>query len=494
MGTQMSKNDCVAIAASGRAATMLEQKLKDYLGSYDDEAALTAMVLNERKDGSTALVKSGPSLWYYDRTSEATASPSVLEPDDGIGRWLAISGGAAGSSVLGVRVATDAALPANTRTANVLLADANAALNDTGIDGITNLAVGEHVLVKDEGTGANNGLYVIDSLGGASAKWQMTRAPAMDSSEDVVPSMLFIAAEGTENADTLFVLSTNAVIVLNTTALAFIQVPSLADLASVATSKGASLVGIEDSGTIITATTVEGALAENRTAIDAAEAELDVLQPGLPMTNRLRMLGAPGAIVEGDTVTIGADVYEFRSSTPPSGGTAGRIWVYQGANSAASRVNFINAVNGVVDAPTITRDGTNTETVVAAAGITTGDVVVQSADAIGGSIVPSAAAIGCSEVLTTVTDIWDEANTYNGLAQATRQAIAITLTLSAAMIAKGDVQIYCDFTPVSVILSNRSRPQDEAYTITGDAVSLTLTGGGSPNNQAADVLDIVIFG
>lgn len=42
-------------------------------------------------------------------------------------------------------------------------------------------------------------------------------------------------------------------------------------LASTANGLGASLVGIEDSGTLITATTVEGALAENRTAIDAIE-------------------------------------------------------------------------------------------------------------------------------------------------------------------------------------------------------------------------------
>lgn len=45
-----------------------------------------------------------------------------------------------------------------------------------------------------------------------------------------------------------------------------------ADLASTSAAKGASLVGIQDSGALITATTVEGALAENRTAIDALEA------------------------------------------------------------------------------------------------------------------------------------------------------------------------------------------------------------------------------
>ena len=47
---------------------------------------------------------------------------------------------------------------------------------------------------------------------------------------------------------------------------------SAADLASTVHAKGASLIGVEDVGGLITATTVEGALAENRAAIDALEA------------------------------------------------------------------------------------------------------------------------------------------------------------------------------------------------------------------------------
>lgn len=47
----------------------------------------------------------------------------------------------------------------------------------------------------------------------------------------------------------------------------------IADLASTANGKGASTIGIEDAGGLIAATNVEGALAENRTAIDAIEAD-----------------------------------------------------------------------------------------------------------------------------------------------------------------------------------------------------------------------------
>lgn len=502
MGQYLSKLDCIAIAASGAAATKLHDKLLEFVGVFATEALLKAVPLAERIDGSLGIVSSGPSLWVYSATSTATASASVLEPDDGIGRWLASGGGAggAGAGVFATRVATAAALPANTRTANVLTASANASINTTGIDGLTNLVVGQLVLVKNEVTQANNGVYVIDDLGSASTPWIMTRASFMDSSDDLVPGMVIVASEGTANADTAFVLSSDATLTLNTSALAFLQIPSLADLASTATGQGASMIGIEDAGGIITGTTVETALAENRTAIDVAEAaivavnaEVDVLRPGAPMFNRLRLLGAPGAAVEGNTVTVGADVYEFRGSTPPAGGTAGRIWVYNGADSAASRANLINAINGVVDAPTITRDGTNTENVVASAGVTTGDVVVQSADNIGGAVVPSAAAIAFAETLATATDVWDQANSYGGLALQARQMITASITLSADMIAKGTLEFFLDFTPITAIVMNRSRPQNEAYTIVGDAVSLTLAGGASPNNQAGDVVDIVAF-
>ena len=55
--------------------------------------------------------------------------------------------------------------------------------------------------------------------------------------------------------------------------LSELDLPTLTNLASTSNGVGASLIGIEDSGTLITATTVEGALAENRAAIDAIEAD-----------------------------------------------------------------------------------------------------------------------------------------------------------------------------------------------------------------------------
>ena len=222
--------------------------------------------------------------------------------------------------------------------------------------------------------------------------------------------------------------------------------------------------------------------------------------PGAPMINRVRMLGAPGAIVQGDTVVIGADTYEFRSSTPPLGGTAGRIWVYNGAASVNSRTNFIDAVNGVVDTARISRTpqdanaGTNTELKKAASGITTGDIIIASADAIGGNIAASAVATNCTETLTTATDIWDQVASFGGVAEGVAKIEVQTITVIAAMIAKANVQFVFTGTPRAFVVHNRMRPQNELYALSGTVVTLACAGAGSPNNQPNDVIDcIAIF-
>lgn len=119
-----------------------------------------------------------------------------------------------------VRVATTAALPANTRTGNVLTASANGAL--AAQDGVS-LALNDRILVKDEATGANNGLYYVSDLGSAETPWTLTRTTDADASSEVTGGLYVFVTEGTTNADSGWVLSTNDVITLNTTTLTFVQ-------------------------------------------------------------------------------------------------------------------------------------------------------------------------------------------------------------------------------------------------------------------------------
>lgn len=121
-----------------------------------------------------------------------------------------------------VRVATTADLAA-TRSGNVLTADANGSINTAGIDGVTTLATTDRVLVKDESTGADNGIYTITDLGSAGTPFVLTRATDADASSEVTGGLFTFITEGTTNADTGWVLTTNDPITLNTTSLAFTQ-------------------------------------------------------------------------------------------------------------------------------------------------------------------------------------------------------------------------------------------------------------------------------
>jgi hypothetical protein len=120
-----------------------------------------------------------------------------------------------------VRVATTTTLPAFTRVGNVLTADQNGALV---VDGVT-LASNDRILVKDETTGNApfNGIYTVTATGGVSAAWQLTRATDADSNAEVTAGMFTFVAEGTVNADSGWVLTTNDTITLGTTSLAFAQ-------------------------------------------------------------------------------------------------------------------------------------------------------------------------------------------------------------------------------------------------------------------------------
>lgn len=93
---------------------------------------------------------------------------------------------------------------------------ANITLSGTQtVDGVA-LDANDRVLVKNQTSGAENGIYVV-----ATGAW--SRASDADSSDEVTSGMFCFVEEGTENADTGWVLTTNAPITLGTTALNFAQ-------------------------------------------------------------------------------------------------------------------------------------------------------------------------------------------------------------------------------------------------------------------------------
>lgn len=83
------------------------------------------------------------------------------------------------------------------------------------IDGVT-LSAGERVLVKNQTTTAQNGIWVV-----AGGSW--ARGTDADSSADVTAGLFVFVEEGTTNADSGWVLTTNGTITVGSTGIAFSQ-------------------------------------------------------------------------------------------------------------------------------------------------------------------------------------------------------------------------------------------------------------------------------
>lgn len=163
---------------------------------------------------------------------------------------------------------------------------ANITLSGTQtIDGVAVVA-GDRVLVKNQTTASQNGIYAC-----AAGAW--SRATDADSDAEVTAGMFTFIEEGTTNADTGWVLSTNQPITVGTTSLTFTQfsgtgsgVPAnyagqntITTLGTITTGTwNAAAIGVAYGGTGLTAA-VNGLLKGNGSAYSVAVAGTDYLTP-----------------------------------------------------------------------------------------------------------------------------------------------------------------------------------------------------------------------
>lgn len=84
------------------------------------------------------------------------------------------------------------------------------------VDDIT-LVAGDRVLVKDQSTASENGIYVVQASGAA------VRATDFDSSDEVTPGAFTFVEEGTDNADSGFVVITDGTITVGSSSIEWAQ-------------------------------------------------------------------------------------------------------------------------------------------------------------------------------------------------------------------------------------------------------------------------------
>lgn len=87
--------------------------------------------------------------------------------------------------------------------------------NGDSVDGVT-LATGDRILIKNQTTQTENGIYVVNASGAP------TRAVDADSGTDLLQATVYVEA-GTTQADTAWVMNVNAPITIGSTNIVFVQ-------------------------------------------------------------------------------------------------------------------------------------------------------------------------------------------------------------------------------------------------------------------------------
>ena len=113
------------------------------------------------------------------------------------------------------------------------------------IDGIT-MVVNDRVMVKDQSTGAQNGLYKVTNIGSGSTNWVLTRTPDGDEATEVNGGSFFFVQEGTVNGDNGYVTTNNGNPTIGTDAITFEQFSGAGQVnAGSALSKSGNTLNVE---------------------------------------------------------------------------------------------------------------------------------------------------------------------------------------------------------------------------------------------------------
>ena len=270
-----------------------------------------------------------------------------------------------------VRATTTAPLPTCTYANGsggvgaTLTGDVNGAL--TAQDGIT-LVVDDRLLVKNQSSTLENGIYKVTQIGDGSNPFILTRTTDTDNSPsgEVTAGMFTLAEAGTQNASTGWVLTTTGSITIGTTGLTFTQFSSSGNLTA-----GAGLtltlttldVVSANTGIVVNANDIELSLATNSGLEISSGLKIasTVAGNGLTLTSGVLAVGA------GDGISVASDTVSVASTIAGNGltYTTGVLDVGAGTGITVNTndvvVNTSVVARKHVDTTTVTGNGSTTD-------------------------------------------------------------------------------------------------------------------------------------
>lgn len=181
------------------------------------------------------------------------------------------------------------------------------------LDGVA-LAVNDRILVKDQATASQNGIYSVTALGtGVNGTW--TRTTDTDGAGELTSGAIVAVEEGTINADSQWMLTTDGAITIGTTSLTFVR------------QGGSSSRQIQS---------ITASVAANALTIGASNLSLDFRSATLTSGGVTSVSGSPSNLVVPSTATLGT-----------TSAVLSDLYVLALNNAGAIELAVVNAAGGV---------------------------------------------------------------------------------------------------------------------------------------------------
>lgn len=227
--------------------------------------ATTAAAARTNLGLGTMAVQAASAVAITGGTITGMANPSA---GSDVANKTYVDGIASGITIhTAARLTTAAVLPQTPTYANgasgvgaTLTAGSNAALV---VDGVTVVSA-DRVVVKNQATAANNGVYSVTTVGDGSTPWVLTRATDFDTAAEMLIGSYFFTTAGSVNSGSAFVLAAT-VSTVGSTAATFNLYSTVSGVTTLGGSSGAISLGTGLS--ISSSTLVSSALSNVRVAI-----------------------------------------------------------------------------------------------------------------------------------------------------------------------------------------------------------------------------------
>ena len=200
---------------------------------------------------------------------------------------------------------------------------------------------GQRLLLKDQTSNVQNGIYVVTNAGGAGAAYVLTRAGDADASAEISGGAFFFVEQGSANADNGYVTTHNGSPTLGSDAITFEQFSGAGQISagSALTKSGNTInVAVDDSSIEINSDALRVKASGITNAMLAGSIDLTAKVTGsLPVANGgtgLTSIAKGSIMVANSANTI---------SALDGGGSSDKILFY---TSSSDTLSFTNAVDG----------------------------------------------------------------------------------------------------------------------------------------------------